>query len=719
MASRLIEWVLQVKDETGPALDGAAEGAENAADKLDDLTESQADAEKAAGRSKEVMEGFATALDQVSPAAGAAVRGVGALTGGMKSAAAATGASLTILGPLTAAIGLLGGTYLLLKKNLDEATAAQERANAKAKEAMAIGRQVEIQKLREAAQIGEITEAELNLRLARFAASDVFGEWIAAEEDALRSREALLTKLESQASATERDTASFGAFRAGGSNLRAMEEASTRARDAQNAHTASIEAANGSIETQRVKVDNLRAAQERFVQSLVVTSSAQTAATTATETGGGGTSGGDGLADELDAQRAAWESLAAMRVEFGSEEAKILSAAQDYYSQILDIEEALEGVAGAEEKIAELQEQITEWTERQLEALEAVDRRQDALIRLAEIRSELNQDTISEEDAIRDEYERQMMALNAIERSLRGVQGAEESLALAREAANERYKRDLDAIAVVQEEIAVSADETAQRGRGLAAAQGAVGFAQAGVSGGAAGIAGNLGPIGDIVSAVLGILESVGSLGAQGIGDRLEQTNENIVKGIRELPELIGEVLPEVVSEFLEALIRALFETADDLVVAIIEGTIDAAAFVVGQLPRILIEAFGNLINDILTRIFPKMFGRGGEIPEGFEGMPDTGGDFGTTVFTDDKRMIEVLGSKDSGAMSIDRTGLYVVHQGEQIIQNNGRGTQSAGGGTTMGGGVQVVTTGVVAPGFMDLLSDAIREAQARGLVFG
>ena len=718
MASRLIEWVLQVKDETGPALDGAAEGAENAADKLDDLTESQADAEKAAGRSKEVMEGFATALDQVSPAAGAAVRGVGALTGGMKSAAAATGASLTILGPLTAAIGLLGGTYLLLKKNLDEATAAQERANAKAKEAMAIGRQVEIQKLREAAQIGEITEAELNLRLARFAASDVFGEWIAAEEDALRSREALLTKLESQASATERDTASFGAFRAGGSNLRAMEEASTRARDAQNAHTASIEAANGSIETQRVKVDNLRAAQERFVQSLVVTSSAQTAATTATETGGGGTSGGDGLADELDAQRAAWESLAAMRVEFGSEEAKILSAAQDYYSQILDIEEALEGVAGAEEKIAELQEQITEWTERQLEALEAVDRRQDALIRLAEIRSELNQDTISEEDAIRDEYERQMMALNAIERSLRGVQGAEESLALAREAANEQYKRDMDALEE-QERAARARAEEERRASRLSAAQGAVGFAQAGISGGAAGIAGNLGPIGDIVAAVLGILESVGSLGAQGIGDRLEQTNENIVKGIRELPELIGEVLPEVVSEFLEALILALSETADDLVVAIIEGTIDAAAFVVGQLPRILIEAFGNLINDILTRIFPKMFGRGGEIPEGFEGMPDTGGDFGTTVFTDDKRMIEVLGSKDSGAMSIDRTGLYVVHQGEQIIQNNGRGTQSAGGGTTMGGGVQVVTTGVVAPGFMDLLSDAIREAQARGLVFG
>ena len=342
-----------------------------------------------------------------------------------------------------------------------------------------------------------------------------------------------------------------------------------------------------------------------------------------------------------------------------------------------------------------------------------------ALDALGAIRADLTSDIISEEEKLRSEYQATIDSIKELTDAAEGDLVVQAQALAAIDDATANYQRRLAELAAAQQGVAAGTDAMTRSGRGLEAAQGAVGIAQAGISGGAAGVAGKLGPIGAIVAAVLGSLESVGSLGAQGIGDRLEGTNENIVKGIRELPELIGEVLPEIGSEFLEALIRALFEMADDLVVGIIEGTIDAAAFVVGQLPRILIEAFGNLIGDILTRIFPKVFGGDGEIPEGFEGMPDTGSDFGTTVFTDDKRMIEVLGSKDSGAMSIDRTGLYVVHQGEEIVQRNGRSTQSSGGGMSPGGGIQVVTTGVVAPGFMDLLSDAIREAQARGLVFG
>jgi hypothetical protein len=640
MTSRLVEWILRVKDETGPALESAAENASDAAEGIDDLGESSKDAEKQAGKAKEVMEGFAGALDRVSPAAGAAVRAVGSLAGGVKSATAATGASLALLGPLAVALGAAAGAYLYLKQQIDKAEEAQRAANETAKKAMEIGRQVEVQKLREAAATGQITEAELARRLATFEAQDLFADWLDEEREKLRALEEERSRLVRAPAVTEESVMRAGAFSTrGGTGAFSAERAAERAAAAQEEHARSLAEVESKLAAQRTMVANLSGAQDRYAESLIRTDDAQRKTAASAE--------------------AAAEATV-----------KIEKATRDYAAES-----------------------------------------QAALDSLAEMRADLLDDTLSEEDKLRATYRARLAAIKEYADAASGDLVVEAQAIELTEEAAKRLQRDLQALADEQQRVADTADAASRGELALAAAQRGVGIAQAGAEGSALAVASQMGPIGAIVAAVLGILEGLGKTGAAGVGERISELSENINQGLRELPALLAEALPDAVNESAGTFTEAFAEAAPHIVEGIGQGTFEVARYVLSEFPSILWDALKTLWEEIKS-----IFG-GGDGNAGRNWLALLTG--GTS------EVIRGLGNigRDRGATQIDRAGIYFLHQDEQIVQRNGRPTQSADGGAAAapGSGISVTVhaAGVLSPQFGDALADFIREQQARGLVFG
>jgi hypothetical protein len=74
------------------------------------------------------------------------------------------------------------------------------------------------------------------------------------------------------------------------------------------------------------------------------------------------------------------------------------------------------------------------------------------------------------------------------------------------------------------------------------------------------------GPAGMALSSGLGFLGSVGDKGADGVRANLEGFTESIVAGLRALPEILKEVIPDFVGGLVENLVPALVETFPRLV---------------------------------------------------------------------------------------------------------------------------------------------------------
>lgn len=95
-----------------------------------------------------------------------------------------------------------------------------------------------------------------------------------------------------------------------------------------------------------------------------------------------------------------------------------------------------------------------------------------------------------------------------------------------------------------------------------AAIQKGVGIAGDAVQGNVLSAVGSAGPIGAIIAAVVGAIMAVGKLGADGVREKLDDFRETLTDGIKALPEILGEVLPDfdkaMVQEFLPALLKAL-----------------------------------------------------------------------------------------------------------------------------------------------------------------
>lgn len=185
------------------------------------------------------------------------------------------------------------------------------------------------------------------------------------------------------------------------------------------------------------------------------------------------------------------------------------------------------------------------------------------------------------------------------------------------------------------------------------------------------------------VGAGIGALSNIGRMGAGGVRGQLEGFTESIIAGLEALPEILAEVIPDFVEGLITDLIPALVETFPLLAKAI---ALD--------LPVALAKA----IVDALASVIP-----GGDADTGFLGKTANTlldiGTLGITLATDTgvgRR------SRANGGI-IDRTGAYMLHQGETVIPATGAGSQTAmRGAGAMGGGGVVINVQGNAIGSMD-----------------
>jgi hypothetical protein len=639
MAGGLIEYVLRVKDDATGTLKRTSAGAEEASDKLDGMGRSAEGVEDAAGEADSVMQGLASAVEQFNPAAGAAIRVMGDMAGGLEAVARGGGALFTILGPVTVAVGAMGAAYVLLKKQLDDAAEAQERATEAAERAMDVGRAVEIQKLREAAATGKITEAELERRLAAFTSASLFEDWIEAERQGLQELREEYSKLggaERLQTLREIQAGAGPAIEMAGSGFDNEIEARQRQID-------SLEKLEARMAAQETTIENLGVAQDKYAESIIKTNEARDR---------GSASGGD----------------TATASEVG----------------------AVQGVTAA------------------------YDAQAAALQALIDLRADLSAESLTAEQQADTQLRARLRLIEELGRELKDVEGIEERLAEARAMADEEHARALEEMTQAQNDLAVATEQSVSRQqRAIQGLERGVGMAQSG-TGGAAGVASAFGPIGAIIGAILGLLEQAGG---GDLADKIGESNDNIVQGLKNLPALIGEELPEVFNDFLEEFLVGLTENADDIVTGVVAGTFEATNFLLAELPIALTMA--------LARLFEDMFSGEG-FWRGLVGADGKGGGLrgaGNLLTGGLSGLIENIatGGFDKGRMSIDRTGLYLLHKGNQVVSKNGRATQGTGqGGSSVGGGMSITVQGATgfSPEFADRLSDFFREQRARGVVF-
>ena len=104
------------------------------------------------------------------------------------------------------------------------------------------------------------------------------------------------------------------------------------------------------------------------------------------------------------------------------------------------------------------------------------------------------------------------------------------------------------------------------------AALGAAGSAAGGALGGLA--TGNVNPLLSVLpgGGLLGGVANVGALGADGVGDLLDTFTEAFTTGLKELPEILSEVIPEFAVTLVTELIPALIASAPELFASLIVG---------------------------------------------------------------------------------------------------------------------------------------------------
>ena len=228
------------------------------------------------------------------------------------------------------------------------------------------------------------------------------------------------------------------------------------------------------------------------------------------------------------------------------------------------------------------------------------------------------------------------------------------------------------------------------------------------------------GAIAGAVSAVADFGARLESEGAAQVAEDTFKVLENIAAFFENLPEFLAEIpaafskavsrlitsipgfliglvqrLPEAITngiignaEFFESLFQAIIDLVIDLPFAI-------ARAILIDLPR----AIGNAIRDIFT------FGDNGGIGGFFESIGDRLRDLGSDIRS------FYGGSRQSGGF-VDRTGMYLLHQGEYIAPSNGAAPSSAAAAMSGGPAVSVsVQAAVVDPDIERRLVERIRNS--------
>lgn len=225
-----------------------------------------------------------------------------------------------------------------------------------------------------------------------------------------------------------------------------------------------------------------------------------------------------------------------------------------------------------------------------------------------------------------------------------------DSAALASQRFSEALEQTMDA----------PAKSFASKASAFLASEG-VGAAAGLVGGDVSGALAMAGPVG----AAVGGVAAIGEMGAKGVREQLMGFERSLLKGLKALPKIIGDVLPDFIVAFIRDFIPALIEAGPKILKSLVL-----------DLPMAIITALGDMLRSILPDFLTHEKGGGG-------GLFAQVQDFAVQTAS------SVSGSFARGTMSVDRTGLALIHRGEQVVQAGGRAKQGTGGGV-FGGGVSL-----------------------------
>lgn len=133
---------------------------------------------------------------------------------------------------------------------------------------------------------------------------------------------------------------------------------------------------------------------------------------------------------------------------------------------------------------------------------------------------------------------------------------------------------------------------------GSAALQGAIGASQALAGGDVLGLLGMAGPQGAAAAAIVGAIQTLGEQGAAQVGQQIQATASAIGEGLRQIPVLLGEVLPSVLSDTLPDLVVALAESLPAILREAFLFQFRLTKELFTTIPQQLGEAFGRALGE-------------------------------------------------------------------------------------------------------------------------
>jgi hypothetical protein len=215
-----------------------------------------------------------------------------------------------------------------------------------------------------------------------------------------------------------------------------------------------------------------------------------------------------------------------------------------------------------------------------------------------------------------------------------------------------------------------------------------------------------LGPKGAAVSSFVAAFHALGEKGAEQVAADLQQTLDVLMSGIEQLPDLLTEALPEVMS----SLVAGFIERAPDIALALGQALLLA-------MPTMMLGVAEGLFNGLVA-LFDRLMSALGLGEQGRSNVATAGRvamGVGTLGLSEVIRFLAQADSFQTGGY-VDRTGMALVHAGEHITPAGGVPTADAarmGARGTNSGANVTINTSVVDPNTIPAL---VREIER---VFG
>ena len=116
-----------------------------------------------------------------------------------------------------------------------------------------------------------------------------------------------------------------------------------------------------------------------------------------------------------------------------------------------------------------------------------------------------------------------------------------------------------------------------------------------------------MGPQGAAIGAALSALQKVGELGASGVRDQLTGLTDDLSAGIRDLPSILADVLPDVFEKGIPSIVEALVEAAPEIALASVKAQVSLVEMLLSDLPQAVgagmwdaLEKFWGELKDFL-----------------------------------------------------------------------------------------------------------------------